>query len=71
MRIHAGCPVTASGGCLLELIRTSADVARSEGREVYSIREVQILRDLAAFMRNGTPERVRAIEMLLAELLGK
>jgi hypothetical protein len=35
------------------------------------MREVQILRDLATFMRKATPERVRAIEMLLQELLGK
>jgi hypothetical protein len=61
--------VTAHGGCLLELMRTSAEVARADGREVYSIREVQLLRDLATFMRTATPERVRSIEMLLRELL--
>jgi hypothetical protein len=50
-------------------MRTSAEVARSEGREAYSLREVQILRELLTFMRAATPERVRAIEMLLQELL--
>jgi len=70
-RSHPACPITARGGCLLELVRTGAEVARAEGREVYSMREVQILRDLATFMRTGTPERVRAIEMLLKELLGE
>jgi transcriptional regulator with XRE-family HTH domain len=70
-RKHAACPVTAHGGCLLALMRTGAEVARAEGHEVYSLREVQILRDLAAFMRTASPERVRAIEMLLQELLGK
>jgi transcriptional regulator with XRE-family HTH domain len=68
-RSHPACPVTAHGGCLLELMRTSAEVARADGREVYSIREVQLLRDLATFMRTATPERVRSIEMLLRELL--
>jgi transcriptional regulator with XRE-family HTH domain len=68
---HASCPVTGRGGCLLELIRSGAEVARAEGREAYSIREIQILRDLAAFMRTAAPERVRAIEMLLQELLRK
>lgn len=66
---HPACPVTAQGACLLELMRTSAEVARSEGREAYSLREVQILRELLTFMRAATPERVRAIEMLLQELL--
>ena len=65
------CPLTARGACLLELMRTDAEVVRAEGREVYSIREVRILQDLASFMRKATPERVRAIEMLLQELLGK
>ena len=68
---HPGCPVTGHGGCLLEMIRTGAEVARAEGHEAYSIREIQILRDLATFMRTAPPERVRAIEMLLQELLRK
>lgn len=53
------------------MIRTGAEVARAEGHEVYSMREVQILHDLATFMRKATPERVRAIEMLVQELVGK
>jgi len=69
-RGHPRCPVTSQGHCLLEVVRTSAEIGRAEGRETYSIREVQLLRDLATFMRTATPERVRAIEMLLRELLG-
>jgi transcriptional regulator with XRE-family HTH domain len=68
---HASCPVTAHGHCLLELLRTEVEVARSEGREVYSMREVRILQDVATFMRKATPARVRAIEMLLQELLAR
>lgn len=63
------CPVTGEGQCLLELIRSEIEVARAEGREVYSLREVKLLRGLARFMRKASPERVRAIEMLLEELL--
>lgn len=65
------CPITARGQCLLEVVRTEAEVSRSEGREVYTMRELGILKDLATFMRKGTAERVRAIEMLLQELIGK
>lgn len=68
---HPVCPVSACGDCMLQLIRNSAEVARAEGREVYSPREINILRSVAAFMRTGTPERVRAVELLLQELLDK
>ena len=56
---------------MLELVRREADVARAEGREVYSIRELNLLHDLAAWMRKASPERVRAIELLIGELLEK
>ena len=68
---HPVCPVSASGGCLLHLIRGNAEVARSEGREIYSPREINILRSLTKFMRTGSSERVRAVELLLQELLDK
>lgn len=68
---HPLCPVSHDGICLLQLIRSSAEVARAEGREAYTPRELAILRSLARFMRTATPERVRAIEMLLQELLEK
>jgi len=67
----APCPVSGQGACLLELVRREADVARAEGREVYSVREVRLLHDLAGWMRKATPERVRAIEMLIAELIAR
>jgi transcriptional regulator with XRE-family HTH domain len=69
--IHAICPVSGRGDCLLQLVRGNAEVGRAEGREVYTVREIALLRSLATFMRTGTPERVRAIEMLLQELLDK
>jgi len=70
-RLRPGCPVTASGCCLVRLVRGNAEVARAEGREVYAQREVRLLNRLAAFMRRASPERVRAIEMLVEELLAK
>lgn len=68
---HPTCPVSGHGQCLLQLIRGSAEIVRADGRESYTPREINILRSLAKFMRTGTPERVRAIEMLLQELLEK
>lgn len=68
-RGHPSCPITAHGACLLELIRSEVGVARSEGREGYSLREIRLLREMAAFMRKASPERVRSIEALIEELL--
>jgi len=70
-RGRPGCPVTAQGRCLLGIVRGAAEVIRADGREAYSPREIQILRDVATFMRTATPERVRAIETLLQELIGR
>ena len=66
-----GCPVTASACCLVRLVRGNAEVARAEGKEVYTQREVRLLNRLARFMRDATPERVRSIEMLVEELIEK
>jgi transcriptional regulator with XRE-family HTH domain len=63
----AACPVSAQGKCLLELIRSQADVARADGREAYSPRELRLLQDLARLVRKGSPERVHAIELILQE----
>ena len=73
VRPHGGpaCPVTAQGRCLLGIMRGTAEVVRADGREAYSLREIQMLRDLATFMRTATPQRVHAIEMLLQELIGR
>jgi len=68
---HPVCPVSSRGECMLQLIRATAEVGRAEGREAYSPREINILRSLATFMRTGAPERVRAVELLLQELLDK
>ena len=62
--------MTAQGGCLLGVVRGAAEIARADGREAYSPREIQILHDVATFMRTATPQRVRVIEVLLQELIG-
>jgi len=65
------CPVTEDGNCLIQIVRNDPRVARAEGKEVYSPREVHLLRKLASFMRTAPAERVRAIEILIEELIGK
>lgn len=57
------CPVTARGRCLLDLIASEPD------GEHYSPREVKLLRRFAGWLKSAQPSRVRAIEVLLEDLL--
>lgn len=56
------CPVTARGRCLLDLIAAEAD------EEHYSPREIRLLRSFASWLKSCTPERLRAMEVLLEDL---
>jgi transcriptional regulator with XRE-family HTH domain len=62
-RPHGPCPVTAAGRCLLDLIAPEAD------HEHYSPREVRLLRRFAAWLKSADASRVRAIEVLLEDLM--
>ncbi len=63
------CPLTEHGHCLLDLIRTEAEVAREPGLEFYTPRETKLLHDLALWCKHGPRDRVRALDILLQELL--
>jgi transcriptional regulator with XRE-family HTH domain len=58
------CPVTAKGRCLLDLIKPVA------GDEQYTPRELRLLRQFALWIKGAEPGRVRAMEILLEDLLG-
>lgn len=60
--LRGPCPVTARGKCLLDLIAAEADP------EHYSPREVRLIRTFASWLKESSPERVRAIEVLLDDL---
>ncbi len=64
-----GCPVSRSGSCLLDLIRTDARLDRIVNRESYSPREIRVLQRLARWMEGVNKERLKAMEMLLGDLL--
>jgi transcriptional regulator with XRE-family HTH domain len=63
------CPLTEHGHCLLDLIRTEAEVAREPQLEFYTARELKLLHDIALWCKHGPRERVRALDVLLQELL--
>jgi transcriptional regulator with XRE-family HTH domain len=66
---EGACPVSTSGRCMLDLIRAEAEVARVASGEVYTTREVRLLQRLAAWMRAASPDRLRALEVILDDLL--
>jgi transcriptional regulator with XRE-family HTH domain len=68
-RQHGGsCPVSESGYCQLDLIHADT-VGRREGRqEYYTVRQVKLLGRFASLLRAEPPERLNAIEVLIAEL---
>lgn len=63
------CPISTSGDCMLDLIRSEAQVARVASGEVYTAREVRLLQRLASWMHSVGPERLRAMEILLDDLM--
>lgn len=57
------CPVTTKGHCLLDVIRPEADP------EHYTARQVKLLRLLGDWVQTATPDRLRAMEILLDDLM--
>lgn len=69
-RRPAGCPISGSGECLGQLIRSEAEVARDRRRVFVSTREVRLLHDLLGWLKRTSPDHARALEVLLEEIVG-
>jgi len=63
------CPISTTGACMLDLIRSEVQVSRVASGEVYTPREVRLLQRLATWMKTVGPERLRAMEILLDDLM--
>jgi DNA-binding XRE family transcriptional regulator len=61
------CPVSA-GRCLLELMRPDHMMATDERERCFTVREVKLLREIAHWLRTASPDRVRALEVLVGDL---
>jgi transcriptional regulator with XRE-family HTH domain len=64
-----GCPISQSGRCMLDLIHSEAQRAKPENGERYTVREIRMLQSLTEWMQIATPDRLRAFEVLLGDLL--
>ena len=65
------CPVSASGRCMMDLVDPGVGTGPHGETEVYSPQQIRLLRKTAAIMRRGSPELQKAVDILLAELIGR
>ncbi len=64
-----GCPVTANGGCLIDLIDPKWGLGSRSRAERYSPRQIRLMRHFTTLVRNGSPELIRSFEVLVGDLL--
>jgi transcriptional regulator with XRE-family HTH domain len=64
-----GCPVTARGGCLIDLIDPKWGFSSHSRAERYTPRQIRLMRNFTALVRNGSPEQIRSFEVLVGDLL--
>ena len=61
------CPVTAGGRCLLDLLDTGQ--RGPDGHEHYTPRELRLLRQFTTLIREGSPQAVKGMELLIGQIL--
>lgn len=64
------CPLTTSGSCMVDLIDPSRELQSSQNGETYSPAQVRLLRRFLALLRQSDPPLLRALDVVLAEMLG-
>jgi len=65
---RGACPVSARGACLLDLMRPDGE-PEPGADETYSPREIRLLRRMARWLKASGGDRVRAMEVLLEDLM--
>lgn len=64
-----GCPVTRRGHCLLDLIRSEAQIGSGDSpNEAYSPRQIKLIRRFTGWLERAGSDRMRAMEILLDDL---
>jgi len=62
------CPVSG-GACMLELVRSEAVIRRGERGASFTPKELRLLRRVADWIRTAPRDRVRALEILMEDLM--
>jgi hypothetical protein len=64
-----GCPVTAKGVCLIDLIDPKWGFGSRGRAERYSPRQIRLMRSFTALVRKGSPELLKSLEVVVGGLL--
>jgi HTH-type transcriptional repressor of puuD len=64
-----GCPVTAKGVCLIDLIDPKWGFGSRGRAERYSRRQLRLMRSFTALVREGSPELLKSLEVVVGGLL--
>ena len=68
-RKHQRCPVTAKGICLIDLIDPKWDLGSKGRGERYTPRQIRLMRRFTALVREGSPELLKSLEVVVGGLL--
>ena len=66
---NEGCPVTAKGACLIDLIDPKWGLDSRDRAEPYSPRQIRLMRRFTALVREGSPELLKSLDVVVAGLL--
>jgi transcriptional regulator with XRE-family HTH domain len=64
-----GCPVTAKGVCLIDLIDPKWGFGSRGRAERYTPRQIRLMRRFTALVRKGSPELLKSLEVVVTGLL--
>ena len=64
-----GCPVSATGTCLLDLLDPKWEFRQHGREERYSPRQIRLLRRFTALVREDQPKLIKGLELLVGSLL--
>jgi hypothetical protein len=68
-RRNQRCPVTAKGTCLIDLIDPKWESGSGEHGERYTPRQIRLMRRFTALVREGSPELLKSLEVVVGGLL--
>jgi hypothetical protein len=66
---NKSCPVTAKGTCLIDLIDPKWGFGSRSRAERYSPRQIRLMRGFTALVREGSPELLKSLEVVVGGLL--
>ncbi len=66
-----GCPVSARGICLIDLIDHRPQFRSTDGTEHYSPRQIRLMRRFTKLVREGSPELLNSLDVIIGGLLAQ